>query len=175
MRAGWVWGTYAVALAWVGLLFIHVDRYINFKRIAAFPQEGRRLIEIWADRMAETEDVNRRGRLLRRFAGDLDSRSTALLNEQAQTVQFVGEPLPPSPRFPLSESTDKFLPAGTWAAWSPLWVNGRRMGYVAWIRDSSTLQKERGHVQRGLLAAWCWWAAAGAVGAVFVGREKPQP
>lgn len=174
MRAGWLWGTYAVSLAWVGFLFVHVDRHLSVTRAAAFRQEGRRLIELWADRLAEAEDVHRRARLLRRFAGDRDSRSTALFGDRGQTVYSLGGPPPPSPRFPLSEPTDKFLNDVSWAAWSPLWVDGRQEGYVAWIRDSSKLKKERAHVQRGLLAAWAWWAAMGAIGAALAGRIKPR-
>lgn len=167
-----MWGTYALSLAWVGLVFIHVDRYLNFRRTTIFRQEGRRLVEVWADRIAEAEDGTRRTRLLRRFAGDLDSRSAALLDDQGQTVECLGEPPPPSPRFPLSETTDKFLNDATWAAWAPLWNDGRRKGYVAWVRNSSWLHKERAQIQRGLLAAWFWWASAGAVGAAFAGRTK---
>lgn len=172
MRQGWVWGLYVLSLAWVGLVFVYVERSMEASHAEAFRQEGRRLVSIWADRIAERGEPPLRERLLRRFAGDVDSRSVALLNDQGQTLRCVGESSPPPPRLPFSEPIDRPLKNNTWAYWSPLWVAGRREGYLAWTRDSSFLGKERTKAQRGLLAAWAWWAVVGALGAVFAGRRK---
>jgi hypothetical protein len=173
MRAGWIWGIYALSLAWVGLLFVHAERYVNSARALAFDREGRRLVAVWADRMGEAKDDPSRAKLLRRFAGEMDSRSTALLNEQGQLLHAEGESPPPFPRLPTSESIGGPLDDKSWAYLTPLWEAGRRKGFLVWIRDSSALPRERSRVQRGLLAAWAWWAAAGAAGAVFAGRPRP--
>jgi hypothetical protein len=174
MRHGWVWGLYVLSLAWVAVLFVHVEQFLNITRSETYRQEGRRLVAVWADRIAEADGVERREALLRRFSGDVDSRSAALLNDQGQMIQHAGESSPPPPRLSFSEPIDRPLNNGTWAYWAPLWVAGRRDGYLAWVRDSSPLEKERTHTQRGLLAAWVWWAGIGALSVAFATRIKPN-
>lgn len=172
MRHGWVWGLYVLSLAWVAVLFVHVEQFLNITRSETYRQEGRRLVAVWADRIAEADAVERREALLRRFSGDVDSRSAALLNDQGQMIQRVGEFSPPPPRLSFSEPIDRPLNNGTWAYWAPLWVVGRRAGTLAWVRDATVLKRERTHAQRGLLAAWAWWAAVGALGGAFASRTK---
>ena len=173
MRGRWVWGGYALTLAWVGVVIIHVDRSIDAARKEAFHQEGLRLMGVWADRLAEAGDASQKERLLRRFSGERDSLSVALLNDEGHLLQRVGEFSPAPPRLPLSDPMAQLLNDETWVLWSPLWVAGRRDGYLVWVRDSSRLNKERGHGQRGLLVAWAWWAAAGAIATVYISRSCP--
>ena len=172
MRGRWVWGGYALSVAWVGLLFFHVDRFLHAARTEAFRQEGRRWVGLWADRIADAGGPQQANALIRRFSGELDSRSVALLNDEGQTLQCAGDPPPSPPRLPLSDPYDRSLDASSWAYWAPLWVSGRRHGYVVWVRDASSLNRDRAHTRRGLMAAGAWWAAVGAVGAAFTYRLK---
>lgn len=173
MRGRWMWGGYAVSVAWVGLLFIHMDRFLHVSRTEAFRREGRRLIRLWADRIADAVGPQQANALVRRFSGELDSRSVALLNDEGQSLQWVGDTPPAPPRLPLSDPSDRSLDASSWAYWTPLWASGRRHGYVVWVRDASSLHRDRAHTRRGLLTAWAWWAAAGAIAAAYAARSKP--
>lgn len=170
MRHGGVWGLYVLSLAWVAVLFVHVERFLNVSRSETYRQEGRRLVEVWADRIADADGLERREALLRRFSGEVDSRSVALLNDQGQMIQRVGESSPPPPHLSFSEPIDQSLNDEAWAYWAPLWVAGRRAGTLAWVRDATVLKRERTHAERGLLAAWAWWAAVGALGSAFASR-----
>ncbi|MBK8575617.1 MAG: hypothetical protein IPN90_08050 [Elusimicrobia bacterium] len=173
MRFRWAWGVPLLSLAWGGLVFFHVHRYFDLNRTELFRQEGRRLVVLWAERIAETEDPPERERMLRRFSGERDSRSATLLDDQGQILLTVGDSSPPPPRLPLSEPADRPREGDRWDYWAPLWIDGRRAGYLAWVRDSSALKKDRAHVRRGLLAAGAWAAALGCLGTVLACRS-PQ-
>ena len=174
MRRGWVWGAYALSLAWVGVVFVYVDRHFDAARKEAFRQEGLRLMVEWADRLAEAVEAPDQDRLLRRFSGEMESRSVALFNDEGRLLQSAGEISPTPPRLPFSDPVAQSLNDETWAYLSPLWVAGRRAGYLAWVRDASRLKIERAHAQRGLLAAWAWWAAAGAIASAYAARSSPN-
>jgi hypothetical protein len=174
MAFRWVWGTYVLSVAWVGLILFHVHRHFDQGRKDTFRQEGRRLVGLWAEQISGAGDERRQERVLRRLSGEMDSRSVSLLDVEGKVRLTVGDPSPAPPRLPFSKPSDRPLPGEGWAYWAPLWIEGRRAGYLAWVRDSSALKKQRAHSQRGLLAAGAWWAALGAVGAGFATRS-PLP
>ncbi len=167
-----MWGTYTLSVVWVGGILFSIHGSLVSSRGECFRREGRRLAQVWAERLAEAgSDLPRRSRLLRRFAGEMDTRAAVLLNEQGQPLETQGDPvsLPVLPS--LSEPSDKSLSSDSWVFWAPLWVDGRRSGMLVWVRNSQILHADRSRDRSGLLAAWAWWAAVGAVGAVFFSRE----
>ena len=120
MKFRWIWGAYFLSLVWVGFLFFHVQRFMSVSRTEVFRQEGRRLVSLWADRIAEAGDDQRQERVLRRLSGEMDTRSASLLDDEGQTLLTVGEPAPAPPRLPISEPSDRSLQADAWAYWAPL-------------------------------------------------------
>ncbi|MBL0058456.1 MAG: hypothetical protein IPP35_04980 [Elusimicrobia bacterium] len=169
MKPGGVWAGYLLSLAWVGLLFFYVQRYGVSIQTESFRREGRRLAAAWSDRLGDGGAD--RARLLRRLAGDPDSRSAALLDPHGQVLRLEGDPLP-APPLRLSAPVDRSLETGAWAFWAPVWMDGRLTGALAWVRDAGELRRSRVHHRRALLAAWSWWAAVGAIGAAALTRRR---
>jgi hypothetical protein len=171
VKPGGAWAGYGLSLAWVGLLFVYIQRYEVSIETESFRREGRRLAAVWSDRIGDAgPDVVLRARLLRRLAGDPDSRSAALLDLQGTILLKEGDPLP-APPARLSAPVDRLVDPGGWAFWVPVWVEGRPAGALAWVRDAGELQHSRVHHRRALLAAWTWWASAGAIGAAALARR----
>jgi hypothetical protein len=162
---------YVLSLVWVGILFFYIQKSLAFSQAELFRREGRRLTEVWAGRLGDVGgDPVRQRALLRRLAGEMDSRSAILLDVQGRGLDTQGDPvvLPVLPH--LSVPADQFHSANAWLFWSPLWVDGRRTGTLVWVRNSDSLQKDRTRDRRGLGVAWAWWAAVGALGAVYATR-----
>lgn len=171
LSRGWVWGMYVLSLVWVGILFFFIQKSLAFSQAELFRREGRRLTEVWAGRLGDVggNPARQRG-LLRRLAGEMDSRSAVLFDVQGKVLDTQGDPvvLPVLPL--LAVPADQLHSSNAWLFWSPLWADGRRAGTLLWVRNSHSLLNDRTRDRRGLGVAWAWWAAVGALGAVYASR-----
>jgi hypothetical protein len=156
---------YAVSLVWVGVVLASVSVYWARAADRDFQREGRRYVELWADRLAEfTDRPDRRDLLVRRFSAESDSQAVGIVDRDGRWVVRVG-PAADVPSFPsLSKINDKRLNSEAWLFRAPLWVDGGRTGDVVWVRRCESLQRETQRRRRGFMMAWVWWAVAGGIG-----------
>lgn len=160
-----------MSLAWVGIVLAYVNAYWARTAERDFRREGRRYVEMWADRAAQSVDQpEHRDSLVRRLSAEFDSRTAGVLDLDGRWVVRAG-PAVDVPAFPtLSKINDKRLDRDAWLFRAPMWVDGRRAGDVVWVRHCRALLSETQRRRRGLTLAWLWWAVAGGIGVVLARR-----
>lgn len=160
LGAGWF-----LAWVWMGVVFLCVNAFLNRNAQRDFCREGRRYIELWADRTAELFDhPDRQEVLIRRLSAEPDSRTAGTLDREGRWIVRVG-PWVEIPSFSSSSKiNDKRLNPDAWLFRAPMWVEGRRASDLVWVRDCREMESEARRRRRGLILAWGWWAVAGAVG-----------
>ena|GEM_PF-2853030 len=168
-----VWGGYVLAVLWMGLVFFYANQRLAERAKSHFREEGRRLVSLWADRLTDSLDRPEKSlKTLRRFSGEPDSYSVALLDLQGDVKQSFGgtsDP-PPSPKSePLDQKETTSPPS--WAFWAPVWKDGLRYGTLYWSRDARPLQNRIAQIRQALGVAWAWGAVAGALGSFLFLRK----
>ncbi|MBK8872190.1 MAG: hypothetical protein IPN19_14420 [Elusimicrobia bacterium] len=158
-------GRCAVSLAWVGIVLACVSVYWARSADRDFQREGRRYVELWADRLAEfAGQPDRQDLLVRRFSAESDSQTAGIVDLDGRWVVRAG-PAVDVPSFPSpSKIHDKRLNVEAWLFRAPMWVDGRRSGDVVWVRRCEFLLRGAQRRRRGFMMAWVWWAVAGGIG-----------
>lgn len=162
-------GGYAVSLAWVGVVLVFVNLFWARNAEGDFRREGRRYVELWADRLADhAGHPDAQDQLIRRLSAESDSWTTGLMDLDGQWV-FRAGPAVDVPSFSTqSKINDKRMDLDSWLFRAPMWVDGRRAGDLVWVRRCLSLQTDTQRRRRGLTMAWAWWALAGGIGLATV-------
>jgi len=178
-RRGVGFGYYALGLLWAAALLARVDGHLADVHRTMFLAESRRLLrqtaqgvgERWTDRSWVAERV-------RGLAGEPETRFGLLLDRRGRPLAVFGA----EPSEAFARALGRGLPDQVYeepgaprslAFAAEVRAGGRRVGTLAWGRWTPEPAPERERERRALVAAFLWWAAAGALVLYWGGRGTP--